>query len=289
MTAKGKPQSRGKALAGWVRAWAAQWGIRIAAAAILIATIYGHLHIEHDPVVVLSIVLVLVLFLSEQMHHAHSEIERQLITQDQRIEQLTKNAQRRLFGLRECVEDLSERLRAVGPGETVVMEHFGLDLTYAWQYFYALFREHPNLSRVDYRLLIISDDPDRILGANDEVRSWSDNVRRTMRDNISRDVASVRQQLQKQGRRLDFEMRMYEAVPALHGFRVVAPIKVCYLAFCRWGGDDYERYEWGEPQYHRIVGVPQDAVERDLLAIYDGCFQHAWREPQPQAPAAPGP
>jgi hypothetical protein len=48
------------------------------------------------------------------------------------------------------------------------------------------------------------------------------------------------------------------------------------MAICRWGGADYMRYEWGDPQYHKIVGDALDPVSRDMSKIFDGYFGHLW-------------
>jgi len=47
------------------------------------------------------------------------------------------------------------------------------------------------------------------------------------------------------GLKIKFEVRKYRAIPVVLGFRIVSPMKRCYMAICRWGGSDYQKYGWG--------------------------------------------
>jgi hypothetical protein len=102
-----------------------------------------------------------------------------------------------------------------------------------------------------------------------------------MLDRVKKDVNAIMDEF-GDAKKIQFEVRKYCAIPVIHGFRIVSPTSRCYMAICRWGGLDYQKYEWGEPQYHKIIGdPPSDIVSRDMLKIYDGYFNYLWKHSDP--------
>jgi len=252
-------------------------GVRVGFVVVVIIVILAYLHIIEEPHYLLLVISGLILFSSEQL----LESDRQIRKQATAIESTIENASLKLYELHDCVEDFDEMLDSIRPGEKVVMQHLGLDLTQAWQHFERLLRIHPNLTDVNYQLLILTDDTDKILGASEEVKRWSKSMTGIL-DTIKKEVDLIIKELggPGQGRKLKFEVRKYCALPVVHGFRIVSPMKRCYMAICRWGGLDYQKYEWGGTQYHRIIGDPSDIsdiISRDMLMIYNGYFNHLWK------------
>jgi hypothetical protein len=243
--------------------------------------------------------MALMLVLSEQLHEAEHELQKQarknyssiedlgvqVNDQAKQLQTLIDHTRRKLFGLRECVEDLHDILGTIRRGDCVLFQHFGLDMTQAWQYFEPLVREHPNLTKINYQLLILTENPEEIGQVDQEVRDWCNSVPR-MTARIKADLNQAQEIIRANQRALSFEVKQYAAVPALHGFMVkvapdfeqcsnAAPV-VCYMALCRWGGVTYRTYNWGEPQYYKVTSNTVDPVLQDLLVVYIGYFNHFW-------------
>jgi hypothetical protein len=253
------------------------WGVRVGFVAVVSIVILAYLHIVEEPHYLLLVISGLILFLSEQLLESNRQIREQATA----IESVIENISLRLYALTDCVKDLDAMLQSIRPGEKVVIEHLGLDLTQAWQYFEPLLKKHQHLTDVDYRLLLLTDETAKIAGADAGVKSWSANVPRTL-DKVREDVDTINKQRggPGQGKKIQFEVKKYWDIPVVHGFRIGSPMSRsrCYMAICRWGGSDYQRFEWGEPLYHKIIGDPSDAVSHDMLNIYDGYFNYFWKK-----------
>jgi hypothetical protein len=84
-------------------------------------------------------------------------------------------------------------------------------------------------------------------------------------------------QLRLRGPRLKIEMREYPYVPSFVAIRVTKPIRVCYVAFCRWKPNNYETYKFADEQYHRIYEDAASPAESDLRSVIVGMFEHCWK------------
>jgi hypothetical protein len=189
------------------------------------------------------------LLLSEQLLESIKQIRKQATA----IESVIENASLRLYALHDCVKDIDAALPSIRPREKVIIEHLGLNVAHAWQYFEPFLRTHCNLTDIEYRLLVLTDDTAKIAGANEEVMNWSKNVPH-MLERVKKDVNAIIDEFGA-AKKIRFEVRKYYSIPVIHGFRIVSPWSGCYMAVCRWGGLDFQTYEWGEPpQYHKIIG-----------------------------------
>jgi hypothetical protein len=238
------------ARSGWVHTvWHVVicWGVRIGIAVVAIVVILAHLHIIEEPHVLFGVVSVLILLLSEQLRAAKEESDRQIGVlknkideQSTAIKSVVENASLKLYALQDCIKDFDAALPSIQPHEKVVIEHLGLDLTQAWQYFEPLLRKHSNLTYIDYRLLILTDDTAKIAGANEEVMSWSVSVPQTL-TMIRKEVEAIIERTGGAGR-YSLRYGSIGPVPVVHGFRIVTPMSLCYIAICRWVGLDYQKY-----------------------------------------------
>jgi hypothetical protein len=265
-----------------------RWSVRIGATILIILVVVAHLHIIGgiDFIIPLS---ALIFLLSEQVNDLTEQsdssvrkfeirigsIERETRDQGYAIKALADILRPSLLGLTDCVLDLSDALKSIPSGVPVLIEHFALDMTAAWTYFFPLLESHPNLSNVEYRLLILTDDLSRLENADEEVKAWARNVPRSLRT-IRADITAIFGKPRQQYRKIRFEVRKYASTPIVHGFRVVTPDLRCYIAICRWGGPDYNKYEWGEPKYQRLEGGSSSEAVKDMLNIFDGYFNHHW-------------
>lgn len=265
------------------------WSVRFGAAAIVVLIILAHLHIIEGEYSLLPLTA-LILLLSEQINELTERssksservkeqvelLQKRTNEQTQEITALTDSFSFSLLGLNECVIDLSQALSSIPTGSPILIEHFALNMTQAWLYFERLLRTHPNLSDAEYRLLILTDDVSKIEHADDEVKSWARDVPWSL-DRIKKDITGIFAAQDQQYRSLKFEVRKYASVPIVHGFRIAKPDLRCYMAICRWGGQDYQRYEWGEPQYQGLAGGSSSPAVQDMLKIFDGYFNHHWQ------------
>jgi hypothetical protein len=87
-----------------------------------------------------------------------------------------ENVRPSLIGFYQMVKEISDILRNTTPDDTLEIEQIGLDLSYASGLFTTLFRTHPNISRVDYRLLMLTGDAEKIDERYEEVRRWCHTV-----------------------------------------------------------------------------------------------------------------
>ena len=265
-----------------IRRAGVHWSVRIGIAAMVVFVVLIHFHLIHDEKNLLLGLSVLILLLSEQLHASTAQFEKvmdllraRLAEQSTAVRELIEGANVKLLGLKECVFDLGNVLRSVRHDERVVLEHFSLDMTQAWLYFESLLQSHRNLNNVEYRLLILTDDLAKLGEVDDEVKSWARNVPWSLK-RIERDVTAFFKHPDQRYRKVRFEVKKYASVPVIHGFRILEPDMRCYMAVCRWGGADHQKYEWGEPQYHRVNGNSSVPTEQDMLKIFDGYFQHFW-------------
>jgi hypothetical protein len=210
-------------------AWQAvvHWGVRVGFAVVVIIVILAQLHIFKEQDYLLLVISGVILLLSEQLQG----YDRQMREQSTAIKNIVESESLRLYALHDCVKDVDETLPSIGPREKVVIEHLGLNLAQAWQYFEPFLRTHPNLTDIDYRLLVLTDETGKIAGADEEVRGWSANTSQIL-DRIKRDVNAIIDEF-GDAKKIQFEVRKYWAIPVIHGFRIVSPTSRCYMAICR--------------------------------------------------------
>jgi hypothetical protein len=182
-----------------------------------------------------------------------------------------------LYSLNQCVAEIATTVTKIPPNSTVFIDHLGLDLIHAWDHIERMLKSDLYPRDIRYRLLLLSDKLDAPTTENEEVRVWAKNAARSL-EVIKRECPAIRDNFARRQKHLRIEARKYCEIPTIHGFRITEPepIKRCYVAICRWGGMHYLRYEWGDLQYHRIIGESGDPVGRDLLRIFDGYFEHLW-------------
>jgi hypothetical protein len=285
----------GTSISATIYAAVVRWGVRIGVALMVILFILVHMHMVHGENLIV-LISALILLLSEQGHESTREFHKETESINGEIDKLKGEIDKlkvdvgnlvnsvdnlvdvttpRLVSLNDCIVDMALALRSIPAGETILIEHFGLDMTQAWLIFEPVLRTQLHFAKVDYRLLMMSGELAEMDIANEEVKSWALAASWSL-EKIKRDVVSMLKDPNQKCGDVKFETRTYVSVPVVHGLRIVSPIKRCYVAVCRWGGTDYRRYDWGEPQYHTIVGDPPNATSQDLLKIYNGYFQHYW-------------
>jgi hypothetical protein len=260
----------------WYKLWhyATRWSVRIIVPVGVAILVLARSHPE-EQILQMGFLLVLILFVSEQLIDISKDINKQIEYQASRVNNLVENYSPKLLSLHQSVQDMQKKLSLIGD-EKVVIDHIGLDMTQAWQYFEPLLR-NSHIRNVEYRLLILTDDATDIKKLNEEVGEWCNSVNR-MLNTIQKDLESAANKIKREGRTLTFIIKKYKTIPIVHGFRINEPFiqQVSYLAFCRWGEPDFTRFDWGEPRYHRISGHPQDEILLDLFNVFDGHFNHFW-------------
>lgn len=271
----------------------AGWGIRIVWFVIVASFALVQLHIlpvfTHEPSTYLVIVVTLLLFLSEILNEWRRDMFGRLHTQSATLESIRQSihGDAQLLSLEESLDDLRERLDKAAGGGKVVIEHFGLDMTFAWEPVSELIKQFSRNNDIDYRLLMLSRDRDDLSFYEDDVRTWL-LTGCTQAEKIKKEIVKLQANSQKLHHTFNFDIRGYATIPSVHGIRVTEPFHVAYISLCRWGGDDFNKLRWGRSQYHKIVDASLSGTQSDLLEVFNGNFQHFWmRNAAMQASAQP--
>jgi hypothetical protein len=173
------------------------------------------------------------------------------------------------------VADMNDRLKSVGSGDVIVIDHFGLDMTFAWEQMRRSFQRISAVANIQYRAVMITDDESSIPRANAELKRWM-----ASSGDIQPVIVDGCEQLKRiyvaNRRTFDYQIKKYSDVPVLHGIRITSPEQVCYMAFCRWSKEDSAEFEWGGSQYQKIIGPHPDPSKQDFLEIFSAYFMHAW-------------
>lgn len=261
----------------------AGWGVRIVWVVSVGLFALFQLHIipefVHDPGTYLVVVVTLLLFMSEILNEWRRDMFARLQMQSGALESIQQNIRggAQLFSLEASIDDLRERLKKVEVGEKVVIEHFGLDMTFAWDPIDELIRDHSNLTDVEYRLLMLSPDRDNVSQFDDEVKTWL-LTGRTQADKIKKELAALQISCQKVHRSFTSDLRTYTTIPLVHGLRVTEPFHAAYIAICRWDSDDFTKFRWGRNTYHRIIDGSLSGTQSDILDVFNGNFLHFWNQ-----------
>jgi hypothetical protein len=173
--------------------------------------------------------------------------------------------------LRECTRDLHEKLDAIKPGERVLIDHFGLDMQHAWDFVKRDILSHPKLKDVEIRILMLTDDSKKLGAVPVEVRHWCSNVPNSLAA-IKTSLENEELAISREQKRLKIEVKQYCVLPTIHGFSVSQPIKIRYISFCRWKGQEYI---WGEDSY-RTIGDTTDPTLNNEADIFEGNFEYLW-------------
>lgn len=183
-----------------------------------------------------------------------------------------------------AMEDLSRELKSVKPGEKIIMCHLALNLEQSWNYLKRHFLEHRNLRDIEVYLLMLPKDH-RELKSNSqhpvptEVENWCGTVEKKIKA-IERDLNDLKPVLGREGRKLKVLIKHYRMVPIVHGYSVFGHFRYSYFSLCRWvRGDGAPKdwaYDWGEDDYHKFVGDPNDLPFGDLAKFFEGHFHYLW-------------
>jgi hypothetical protein len=210
------------------------------------------------------------------------KVETQLSDLSSRVSSLTSRVDSLLHGmsaeLQNVVDaqvDLEGSLSAIKPGEKVVIDHIGLDMSIAWNFTSKLIQKAKGVD-LEYRLLMLTDDPDR-LGTKphpeivEMCATSADSLRK-----IKAWIQAHQSDLLAPGRACKIEIRRYSEMPWVHGFEVSQPFCRRYVSFFRWKEEEPASLDWGAINYHILPDVPENHSMRDLAEIFDRQFEHLW-------------
>lgn len=270
-----KSSTNEKSIWQLVRHQFVRWSVRIGFIVIVVAMVLAHFHGLEEKGLQFGLLLALILFLSEQMIDTNDAIAKKIDIQIKTLDNLIDNTSYHLLRFVDCLYDLEEKLKHTHNNEKVLVEIIGINLSHAWQYFENALIENNNLKNIECRLLILTDDENKISNPSNEVKEWCGDVPR-MLEKIINGITNINQQINQEGRKISVEIKKYAAIPTIHGLAIKKPFKVTYITFCRWGGISFQNYKWGESKFYKIDGYPDNDLQRDLLEIFDGYFNHLW-------------
>jgi hypothetical protein len=188
------------------------------------------------------------------------------------------------LNLMTSMEDLSRELNSVRPNEKIVMCHLALNLEQSWDYIEEHFLQHKNLKDVEVYLLMLPKDARELESASphpvpDEVERWCKTVEGKV-TTIERSLEKLRPALEKDRKKLKVLIKHYRTVPIVHGYSCMGRSRYYYFTFCRWVPSDIKPkqwpYQWGEHDYHKFIGDPDDLAFGDLAKVFDGQFHFLW-------------
>jgi hypothetical protein len=195
-----------------------------------------------------------------------------------RVETLVEANSWPLQGLVECQKDFASELRKLTGHREVVIEHLALDMSHAWRRMRDFMHDNQTLRRIDFRLLMITDDPSEFgPNAPDEVVAWTSNAKRSLA-RIKEFIDDLASDMSNPDESLRVTIKMYHELPFVHGFALAEPIRIRYFTLCRWKGKHGKIYDWGDDKYRKVVAKPSDRSVDDLASIFDGYFDHLWND-----------
>ena len=213
---------------------------------------------------------------TEDVAEELSRVKKRLELVEGNVTQLVENFSPGLIQLTDCVNALKKDAERQGPIANLVVDWLGLDMMRSWSYVKDVVLSNPNITKSHLRVLMIapkwSHDPPWVPS---DVQDWRENSARMLlkiRDWFENDLPEIR----ASGREVRIEIRLYDRLPIVHGFRVKEPLRVWYMSFCRWTGKGYKAYDWGEKSYRKITVDHLTPTSRDLVEIFNGQFEHLW-------------
>ncbi|MBM4055360.1 MAG: hypothetical protein FJ264_11985 [Planctomycetes bacterium] len=280
-----KPLSRFENAKRKIRNFVSTFGAYVAIAFWIVCAFVSFLDhfippVEQLPALVL--VTALILILSEQNKEIKIELDEALLQvrregrelQDQ-VGGLVANLDRPFY-LLDCMTEYQRELSNVSSIQFVEIDHLGLDMQVAWEYIRGKILEpYGTNKKIKYRLLMLTGEFTEMRnlaeGAVNEIQGMCSSAKISL-DKIKTILTNMKTQLKG----LEIEIKTYNELPFVHGFKANKPHVVYYVGFCRWGGLKYDDYQWGEGKYHKIKGVPADSSIADLSHIFEGYFNHLW-------------
>ena len=224
------------------------------------------------------------------------EVSSRLSGQEQRITDSIKRlsqAQTRLeqelsqtATIGDCYKHLISSIEErVSPGQEVVLDHIGLDMSNAKDHLYPLLASLPNDSVLTIRLFALVNDPGRLDRNNvpEEVKGWCQNHAR----GLSGYLDTHCEQLSNKNARVILMLWDYADVPSVHGWAVRSPFSAYYISWCHWSADNgllpstdgvgewpmcpaAPAFRWGENEYRIFDGAPLTSEGRQLVRWFNG-------------------
>jgi hypothetical protein len=128
---------------------------------VITIVILAHLHIIQDPHYLLGVVSAVILIMSEQFLESDKQIRKQATA----IESVIENTSPRLYKLHDCVKDIDDNARQYSSSRKSHRRASGFGSDAGMQDFEKVLRKHQHhLTDVDYRLLILTDETEKICG-----------------------------------------------------------------------------------------------------------------------------
>ena len=195
-----------------------------------------------------------------------------------KVEQLISSKESSgLYPFSDCFKDLVKRLSRLQDSEKIIIDCFAIDMTTAWDNVMNILRkEQMPPMRVELRFLVLTSNPEEIQPSFQDLEYWCDNTKLIL-DTVSRQLQNENARLAKEGKQLKVSIKQYAAIPVIHGFRLKSPFEeILYVSFCRWVGQNFNTYDWGQEKFHIITSEKMDSNLSDLSQIFNAHFNHYW-------------
>lgn len=164
------------------------------------------------------------------------------------------------------------------------IQHLGLDFHNAHVNLTDMLKHHFDVVNSTIKILAITDKMGEFKGFEEQTIPLAVKL---MVEQVPKALISIFRELKdkelnlkykKHGKKIKVEIRRYAEIPTIHGFSLISKKSgriATYLSFCRWN-DRGTDLKWGEKNYRRIIGEPNDQPSKDMIAIFQGTFAHLW-------------
>lgn len=135
--------------------------------------------------------------------------------------------------------------------------------------------ENCEASHVYVRLLLVATEPDTSVASVPKIEEGR-NLLKANLDNHKKMFAAIGERRKANLRTIQVEVKHYPFLPVFVGIRVTKPFTSCYISFCRWKLPPHNDYVFADLFYHSIHEATETAADIDLLAVFEGMFEHCW-------------
>lgn len=190
---------------------------------------------------------------------------------------LKKRRPSKVLPLERAIADLFANLRRFAGNKPVKVDVIALHFeSMRKQFLHHM--EDADFKSLSLRVLTITSD-NNSMGTNvpDDIRVASERMGAVL-EGHKRKIRQAGSRLESRSKSMDVRFQHYASMPAILGIRITSPIRVCYLSFCRWEEPYATNYEIDDHAYHCVYEDAASAADADLVAVFDGTFQHHWRE-----------
>ncbi len=202
-----------------------------------------------------------------------------------------------IMNLENAQASLIKRLNDLAANEIIEIQHIGLDMFTAKNKLLEMLNRGLPAKNATVNILVVTEDLKELQQQFGElvphaVEQMPGKVKESVNHIYDDLEAVVDRKCRQRGMQLTVNIRRYKRLPSIHGFSLLAGPRTkqrrvaTYCSFFRWikretsKKPSYWDYDWGgaehKDSYRYIPGDANDASSQDMIAIFQGEFDHLW-------------